>query len=66
MGPSKKAPPEDGDRIQFPKRYVLNKNRTVFLDKNRTMDNVQKHNGCINVPLSQNLDFIYINYNMVF
>jgi hypothetical protein len=30
-----------------------NINRTVFLDKDRTMDNVQKHNNCTNVPLSQ-------------
>jgi hypothetical protein len=30
---------EDEDRIQSPKRYVLN--------KNRTMDNVQKHINCI-------------------
>jgi hypothetical protein len=28
--------PEDGDRIQSPKRFVLNKNRNT--------DNVQKHN----------------------
>jgi hypothetical protein len=28
-------------------------NRTVFLDKDRTMDNVQQHNICTNVPLSQ-------------
>jgi hypothetical protein len=28
-----------------------NINRTVFLDKDRTMDNVQKHNICTNVPL---------------
>jgi hypothetical protein len=27
-----------------------NTNRTMFLDKNRTMDNVQKHNICANVP----------------
>jgi hypothetical protein len=27
--------------------------RTVFLDEDRTMDNVQKHNICINVPSSQ-------------
>jgi hypothetical protein len=33
------------ETIQSPKRYVLN--------KNRTMDNVQKHNNCINVPSSQ-------------
>jgi hypothetical protein len=25
-------------------------NRTVFLDKDRTMDSVQKHNICTNVP----------------
>jgi hypothetical protein len=31
----------------------LNINTTVILDKNRTMDNVQKHNICINVPSSQ-------------
>jgi hypothetical protein len=28
-------------------------NRTVFLYKDRTMDNVQKHNSCTNVPSSQ-------------
>jgi hypothetical protein len=28
-------------------------NRTVFLDKGRKMDNVQKHNICTNVPSSQ-------------
>jgi hypothetical protein len=28
-------------------------NRTVFLDKDRTMDNVQKHNIYTNVPPSQ-------------
>jgi hypothetical protein len=33
--PLSKLLPEDGDRIQSPKRRVLNK-------KNRTMDNVQK------------------------
>jgi hypothetical protein len=32
--------PEDGDRIHSPKRHVLN--------NNRKMDNVQKHNNCIN------------------
>jgi hypothetical protein len=34
--------PEDGDRMQSPKRCVLNKNRTI--------DNVQKHYNCINTP----------------
>jgi hypothetical protein len=28
-------------------------NRAVFLDKDRTMDNVQQHNICTNVPSSQ-------------
>jgi DNA-dependent RNA polymerase auxiliary subunit epsilon len=27
--------------------------RNVFLNKNRTMDNVQKHNTCIDVPSAQ-------------
>jgi hypothetical protein len=32
----------------------LSKNRPVyFLDKDKTMDNVQKRNICINVPSSQ-------------
>jgi hypothetical protein len=30
-----------------------NINRTVFFDKDRTMDNVQKHNICIVVPSSK-------------
>jgi hypothetical protein len=41
--------PEDGDRIQSPKRYILKKkktNKNVFLDKDRTMDNVQQNNIC--------------------
>jgi hypothetical protein len=29
-----------------------------YTDKNRMMDNVQKHNICINVPTSQILDLI--------
>jgi hypothetical protein len=28
-------------------------NKTVFLDKDRMMENVQKYNICTNVPLSQ-------------
>jgi hypothetical protein len=32
---------------------LCNINRTVSVDKNRTMDNVQKHNICTNVPSSQ-------------
>jgi hypothetical protein len=35
--------PEDGDRIQYPKRCVLNK-------KTGSLDNVQKLNNFINIP----------------
>jgi hypothetical protein len=49
MGPSR---PVTGIALPFSLR-LWNINRTVFLDKNRTMDNVQKHNICINVPSSQ-------------
>jgi hypothetical protein len=42
--------PEDEDIIQYPKYCVLNKNRTMLLDKDRLIDNVQKHNICINIP----------------
>jgi hypothetical protein len=38
--------PEDGDRIQSPKRCALKKKRNDILDKNKTMDNVQKRNIC--------------------
>jgi hypothetical protein len=36
--------PEDGDRIQSLKNFVLNYKQDVVLDENRTMGNVQKHN----------------------
>jgi hypothetical protein len=41
--------------IEFSLRNVVfcNINRKVFLDKDRTMDNVQKHNTYSNVPSSQ-------------
>jgi hypothetical protein len=42
-----------GDRIQSPKRYFRNNKTGWFLDNDKTMDNVQKHNTCINVPSSQ-------------
>jgi hypothetical protein len=48
MGPTEYVLPEEGDRIQSPKRCVLKINRT-FLDKDKTMDNVQKHNTCNNL-----------------
>jgi hypothetical protein len=38
--------PEDRDRIQSPKRVLKNKQDGV-LDKDKMMDNVQKHNICI-------------------
>jgi hypothetical protein len=38
--------PEDGDRIQFPKRCVLKEKQDDFLNKDKMMDNVQKHNIC--------------------
>jgi hypothetical protein len=39
--------PEDGDRIQSPKRCVLKYKEDDVLDKDRRMDNVQEHNICI-------------------
>jgi hypothetical protein len=36
--------------------------RTVILDKDRTMDNVQKYNIYSNVPSSQILHLIYTKY----
>jgi hypothetical protein len=41
------------DRILCPKRCVLNRKKGRCFRINRTMDNVRKHNICINVPLSQ-------------
>jgi hypothetical protein len=33
----------------------------IYLDKNRTLDNVQKHDTCINVPLSQTFrSYVYL------
>jgi hypothetical protein len=43
--PAEQVLPGDGERIQSPKRCVLN--------ENRTMDNAQKYNICINIPTSQ-------------
>jgi hypothetical protein len=45
-GPETLGSPEDGDRIQSPKRYV-------FKIKDRTMDNVQNCDSYINIPWSQ-------------
>jgi hypothetical protein len=41
------------ETIQSPKRCVLKYNQDGVLDKNRTMDNVQKHNICTNLTSSQ-------------
>jgi hypothetical protein len=43
LGPTEKVLPEDGGRIQSPIRYVLKNKQDGVLDKDRTMDNVQKH-----------------------
>jgi hypothetical protein len=32
----------------------------MFLDKEKTMENVEKHNTCTAVPSSQILDLIYV------
>jgi hypothetical protein len=53
IGTTRYVLPEDGDRIQSPKRCVLKYKQDGVLDADRTMDNVHKHNICINVPLSQ-------------
>jgi hypothetical protein len=49
------VPPEDGDRIQSPKRGVLN--------NNRTMDNVQKYRNFIKIyngPFENVAQFKYL------
>jgi hypothetical protein len=51
--------PEDGDRVQFPKRCILENKQDGVLDKEKTMDNVQKRNVCTNVPSSRTLHHIY-------
>jgi hypothetical protein len=53
LAPTEKFLPEDGDRIPSPKRCVLKNTQDGVLDKDKTMDNVQKHNICTNVLLSQ-------------
>jgi hypothetical protein len=40
--------PDDGDRIQFPKRCVLKYKQDGVSDKDNTMHNVQKYNICTN------------------
>jgi hypothetical protein len=44
VGPTEQVPPEDGDRIQSPKRRVL---------KNRKIDNVRNCDSYINIPSSE-------------
>jgi hypothetical protein len=41
------------------RNVVLNKKQDGVLNKNRTMDNVPKHNSCINVPSSQTFEVLY-------
>jgi hypothetical protein len=45
IGPTQEVLPEDGERVQSRKR-VLKKKIGRSLDKDKTMDNVQKHNIC--------------------
>jgi hypothetical protein len=54
LGPTENVLPEDGDRIQSPKRCILKYKQDGVLDKNRTMDNVQKHNICSSDTLEYN------------
>jgi hypothetical protein len=50
-GPTEYVLPEDGDRIQSPKRVLKHKQDDV-LDKDKKMDNVQTCSICTNVPSS--------------
>jgi hypothetical protein len=43
--------PEDGGRIQSPKRYVLLHKQTTFKTKDKTMDNVQESNKKVKLSL---------------
>jgi hypothetical protein len=46
LDPTEYVLPEDGDRIQSPKRCVLKDKQDDVLDKDKRMNNVQKHNIC--------------------
>jgi hypothetical protein len=35
--------PEDGDKIQSPKHFILKNKQDSVLDEDRMMENVQKH-----------------------
>jgi hypothetical protein len=48
LGPTELILPEDGGSIQSLKCCTLKKKQGGVLDKNRTMDNAQKHNICTN------------------
>jgi hypothetical protein len=41
LGPTEWVLPEDGGKIQSPKRCVLKNKQDAVLDKDRTMDNVR-------------------------
>jgi hypothetical protein len=43
----------------------IDRARAVFSDKNRMTDNVQKHNICTNVPLSQTLRSYELHYHLL-
>jgi hypothetical protein len=53
LDPTKQVLPEDGDRIQSPKRYVLKEKQDDVLDKDKTMDNVRKRSICTSEYLSK-------------
>jgi hypothetical protein len=56
--------PEDGDRIQSPKRCVLKDKHEGVLDKDKTMDNVQKRHICKNKsPYRQVSETYLISYS---
>jgi hypothetical protein len=50
LGPIDKPSPYLRTESSLRNFVFWNINRTVFLDKNKTIDNVQKHNICTNVP----------------
>jgi hypothetical protein len=49
LDPTEKVLPDDGDRIQSPKRYVLKYKQDDILHKDETMDNIRERNGCKNL-----------------
>jgi hypothetical protein len=44
LDPTEQVLPEDGDRIRSPKRYILKEKQDDILNKDKTMNNVQRRN----------------------